>query len=153
MNFLAHLILSGDRPELLVGNLMGDFVKGRLEGRFSPGIRAGLELHRGIDSFAHRNEIFSESKRRIAPSFGLYRGVLVDLFYDHFLAVHWDDYANEPLPRFLEEGVVVASLSSHDCDFIRSGAGLEQSGDLSNAVSDLVMNMGMLDQFYDRISR
>lgn len=101
MNFLAHLFLSGDKPELLVGNLMGDFVKGRLPGGFPPGIVKGLELHRGIDSFAHRNEFFIGSKRRIDPSFGHYRGVLVDLFYDHFLAVHWDDYAAEPLPRFL----------------------------------------------------
>ncbi|HEY6872477.1 MAG TPA: ACP phosphodiesterase [Geobacteraceae bacterium] len=102
MNFLAHLYLSGDVPELLVGNLMGDFVKGRLAGRFPPGIRAGLELHRGIDSFAHNNEIFMASKRRIDPSFRHYRGVLVDLFYDHFLALDWDDYRDEPLPHFLE---------------------------------------------------
>jgi acyl carrier protein phosphodiesterase len=102
MNFLAHLFLSGDVPELLVGNLMGDFVKGRLAGRFPPGIRAGLELHRGIDSFAHGNAIFIASKRRIDPSFRHYRGVLVDLFYDHFLALDWDDYRDEPLPHFLE---------------------------------------------------
>ncbi len=101
MNFLAHLFLSGDIPELMVGNLMGDFVKGRLAGRFPPGIQAGIELHRGIDSFAHGNGIFIASKRRVDPSFGHYRGVLVDLFYDHFLALDWDDYRDEPLPCFL----------------------------------------------------
>lgn len=101
MNFLAHLFLSGDSPELLVGNLMGDFVKGRLAGRFPPGIRAGIELHRRIDSFAHGNGDFIAGKRRIDPSFGHYRGILVDLFYDHFLALDWDDYRDEPLPRFL----------------------------------------------------
>lgn len=102
MNFLAHLYLSGDDPQLLVGNLMGDFVKGRLEGCFPPGIERGIALHRRIDSFAAGNRHFLLSKRRIAPSFGHYRGVLVDLFYDHFLAVHWDVYADVPLPRFLE---------------------------------------------------
>jgi acyl carrier protein phosphodiesterase len=102
MNFLAHLYLSGQMPELMVGNLMGDFVKGKLAGRFSPGIQAGLELHRGIDSFAHRNDIFIASKRRIDPSYRHYSGVLVDLFYDHFLALDWDDYREEPLPRYLE---------------------------------------------------
>jgi acyl carrier protein phosphodiesterase len=101
MNFLAHLYLSGDDPELLVGNLMGDFVKGRLEGRFPPGIERGIALHRRIDSFAAGNHNFLLSKRRIEPSFGLYRAVLVDLYYDHFLAIDWNEYAEVAFPRFV----------------------------------------------------
>lgn len=84
-----------------MGNMMGDFVKGRLEGRFTPGVRRGVELHRKIDSFAAQSELFRRSKRRIGPSFGHYRGVLVDLYYDHFLAAEWDAYAAEPLSRFI----------------------------------------------------
>jgi len=103
VNFLAHLFLSGDAPELLVGNLMGDFVKGRLEGHFPPGIERGILLHRGIDSFAGRNRYFLRSKRRLDKFFGLYRGVLVDLFYDHFLAAHWEDYADVPLSLFISD--------------------------------------------------
>jgi acyl carrier protein phosphodiesterase len=103
VNFLAHLFLSGDAPELLVGNLMGDFVKGRLDGRFPPGIERGILLHRGIDSFASQNRHFLCSKRRLDQSFGLYRGVLVDLFYDHFLAAHWEDYADVPLSLFISD--------------------------------------------------
>ena len=103
MNFLAHLFLSGDASELLVGNLMGDFVKGRLDGRFPPGIERGILLHREIDSFAGRSRHFLRSKRRLDQSFGLYRGVLVDLFYDHFLAAHWEDYADVPLPAFISD--------------------------------------------------
>lgn len=102
MNFLAHLYLSGNDPEVLVGNMMGDFVKGRIGDRFPTGIRKGLELHRRIDSFAHGNALFILSKRRIDPSFGLYRGVLVDLFYDHLLALDWDDYSDLPFHAFLE---------------------------------------------------
>lgn len=52
MNYLAHLYLAPDDDESLLGNLMGDFVKGPLDGRFSPGIAAGIRLHRHIDSFA-----------------------------------------------------------------------------------------------------
>ena len=103
VNFLAHLFLSGDTPELLVGNLMGDFVKGKLDGRFPPGIEQGILLHREIDSFAGQNHHFLRSKRRLDPSFGLYRGVLVDLFYDHFLAAHWEDYADVPLSLFISD--------------------------------------------------
>lgn len=103
MNFLAHLFLSGDASELLVGNLMGDFVKGRLNGRFPPGIERGILLHREIDSFTGQNRHFLRSKRRLDQSFGHYRGVLVDLFYDHFLAAHWEDYADVPFPLFISD--------------------------------------------------
>lgn len=101
MNFLAHLYLSGDEPETLVGNLMGDFVKGRLVGRYPPGIERGIALHRRIDSFAAGNANFRESKARLDASCGLYRGVMVDLFYDHFLALHWHDYSPVPFDVFV----------------------------------------------------
>ena len=103
MNFLIHLFLSRSAPELLVGNLIGDFVKGRVDGRFPPGIERGILLHREIDSFAGQNRHFLRSKRRLDQSFGLYRGVLVDLFYDHFLAAHWEDYADVPLSVFISD--------------------------------------------------
>ncbi len=103
MNFLTHLYLSNGAPELLVGNLMGDFVKGRLDGRFPPGIKRGILLHQEIDSFTGQNGHFLRSKRRLDPSFGHYRGVLVDLFYDHFLAAHWEDYADVPLSVFISD--------------------------------------------------
>lgn len=103
MNFLTHLFLSSDIPELLVGNLLGDFVKGRLDGRFPPGIEQGILLHREIDSFAGQNRHFLRSKRRLDQSFGLYRGVLVDLFYDYFLAAHWEDYADVPYSVFISD--------------------------------------------------
>ena len=103
MNYLMHLYLSGDNPETLVGNMMGDFVKGRLDERYPPGIRRGIELHRRIDSFAAGNPCFIRSKRRIDPSFRHYRGVLVDVFYDHFLARFWDEYREKPYRDYIRE--------------------------------------------------
>jgi acyl carrier protein phosphodiesterase len=103
VNFLTHLFLSGDAPGFLVGNLMGDFVKGRLDGRFPAGIKQGILLHREIDSFTGQNEHFLRSKRRLDHSFGHYRGVLVDLFYDHFLAANWEDYAGVPYSVFISD--------------------------------------------------
>ncbi|GAB7027731.1 acyl carrier protein phosphodiesterase [Geotalea toluenoxydans] len=102
MNFLAHLALSGNRAEIMVGNLMGDFVKGRLDGRFPAGIQFGLELHRRIDRFAEDSEHFIRSRHRIDGRFGLFRGALVDLFYDHFLARNWRLYHQEPLLQFID---------------------------------------------------
>lgn len=101
VNFLAHLHLSGPEPEVLVGNFMGDFVKGRIGEEYPPLIRRGLMLHRGIDSFANGHPAFMQSRRRLDQRFGLYRAVLVDLFYDHFLSVEWDRWSDAPLDEFL----------------------------------------------------
>jgi acyl carrier protein phosphodiesterase len=101
VNFLFHMLLSGADDRILVGNFMGDFVKGPLADRFPPRIRQGVALHRRIDSFASRNELFQRSRLRIAPRYGLYRGVLVDLFYDHFLVREWSDWSKEPYEQYL----------------------------------------------------
>ena len=101
MNFLFHMYLSGNDHELLVGNFMGDFVKGPLDDAYPPRIRQGLLLHRKIDSFAQRDANFQSSRLRLSPDFGLYRGVLVDLFYDHFLAKGWDSWSGTPFPEYL----------------------------------------------------
>ena len=80
---------------------MGDFVKGPLLERFPERIRQGVALHRRIDSFASSADQFQCSRRRLAPHYGLYRGVLVDLFYDHFLVTGWDAWSEEPFERYL----------------------------------------------------
>ena len=103
MNFLFHMLLSGADDQLLVGNFMGDFVKGRLDERFPFRIRQGVMLHRRIDSFAGRDEHFRQSRLRISADYGLYRAVLVDLFYDHFLAREWEQWSNQPFTRYLAD--------------------------------------------------
>jgi acyl carrier protein phosphodiesterase len=100
MNYLVHLYLSGPDPELRLGGLMGDFVKGPLDDRYPPGIVAGLRLHRAIDTLAAASPHCRASRRRLHPRFGHTRAVLVDIFYDHFLAVHWDEFHHRPLPAF-----------------------------------------------------
>jgi acyl carrier protein phosphodiesterase len=95
------MFLSGNDQELLVGNFMGDFVKGPLAERFPERIRQGVTLHRRIDTFASRAELFQCSRRRLDPHYGLYRGVLVDLFYDHFLVTEWSNWSEEPFYGYL----------------------------------------------------
>ncbi|MDO9080701.1 MAG: ACP phosphodiesterase [Desulfuromonadales bacterium] len=101
MNILFHLYLSGSDPELLVGNFMGDFVKGPLDDTYPPRIRQGLLLHRKIDAFAQRDLHFQRSRLRLPPHYGLYRGVLIDLFYDHFLASEWTSWSAVPFADYL----------------------------------------------------
>lgn len=101
MNFLFHLHLSGTDPDILTGNLMGDFVRGRISADLPAGVREGIALHRRIDSFAQNNPLFRLSKRRIDSSYGLWRGVLVDLFYDHILALDWREWSDIPFEAYL----------------------------------------------------
>lgn len=114
MNFLLHLYLSGPDPEILVGNFMGDFVKGRVGEGYPHPFRDGIVLHRRIDTFAQHHPDFHRSRQRLAPRYGLYRGVMVDVFYDHFLAVEWGEWSAEPLDAWLLRirGIVEAHRAS-----------------------------------------
>jgi len=103
MNFLAHVSLSGNDPKLMVGNFIGDFVKGRnLLEQFEPRIASGIELHRSIDEFTDSHPIVAQSKNRLRPFYRHYSAVIVDMFYDHLLAKNWDYYYDEFLPDFAE---------------------------------------------------
>jgi acyl carrier protein phosphodiesterase len=104
MNFLAHLYLSGDNQKIMVGNFIGDFVKGRsaLE-KFDAEIIRGIELHREIDEFTDSHPVVAASKNRLRPKYRHYSGVIVDVFYDHFLARNWSNYHSDLLPDFAED--------------------------------------------------
>jgi acyl carrier protein phosphodiesterase len=102
MNFLGHLYLSGSDPEVIVGNFMGDAVKGRDLSRFSPGIERGLRLHRAIDSFTDVHPMLLEGRQRVHAHAGRYASVVMDLFYDHLLAANWSMISEEPLEHFAQ---------------------------------------------------
>jgi len=114
MNFLAHLHLSGDNEEVMVGNFIGDFVKGRnLREKFGEGIARGVELHRAIDEFTDRHPIVKQSKSRLWPTYRHYSAVIVDIFYDHFLAANWLSYTDEPLGVYAERAYRLMATHDH----------------------------------------
>ena len=100
MNFLAHIFLSGDDEELIVGNFIGDFVKGSQLNHYSEGIQKGIQLHRVIDQFTDSHPTVLASKKRLRPNFRHYAPVIVDVFYDHFVAKKWSQFSTEPLLDF-----------------------------------------------------
>ncbi|MGC4021155.1 MAG: ACP phosphodiesterase [Cyclobacteriaceae bacterium] len=104
MNFLAHLYLSGDNPKIKLGNFIGDFVKGKdLVERFGEDVAKGIALHREIDWFTDHHPVVKKSKDRLREKYRHYAGVIVDIFYDHFLAKYWPDYSNEFLPDYADD--------------------------------------------------
>jgi acyl carrier protein phosphodiesterase len=113
MNFLAHLYLSGDNPKIMVGNFIGDFVKGKLAlEQFEPEIIRGIGLHRAIDEFTDSHQIVTKSKIRLRPKYRHYSGVIVDIFYDHLLAKNWDLFHTEILPDYAE--MAYSIIQEHD---------------------------------------
>jgi len=100
MNYLAHLHLGGPQPGQLLGSLYGDFVKGSLRGHYAADIEAAIRLHRRIDVFTDAHPLVRVAVARFPAGRRRYAGILLDLFFDHCLACHWDDYADEPLALF-----------------------------------------------------
>ena len=100
MNYLAHLHLGGQEPEQLLGSLYGDFVKGRLEGRYSPQLVEAIQLHRRIDAFTDSHPLVQTALARFPAARRRYAGIIVDVFFDHCLALHWADYSSVPLKAY-----------------------------------------------------
>lgn len=100
LNYLVHLYLADPDPLCRLGNLVGDFVKGPLDDRWQDPLRRGLRQHRLVDVFAQDHPAFRRSRQRLDPAFGLCRGILVDVFYDHFLARNWQRHHELPLADF-----------------------------------------------------
>lgn len=101
MNFLAHAYLSGTNDKVLLGNFMGDFIKGKQYENYDEKIGKGVLLHREIDHFTDANEIVLKSKIRLRESVSHYAGVVVDIFYDHFLVQNWEKFSTQPIDKFI----------------------------------------------------
>lgn len=100
MNFLSHLYLAGNSEGLIIGNFIADAVKGSDYKKYSDQIQKGILLHRQIDTYTDSHEIVEQSKQRLRKDYKKYSGVIVDIYYDHFLATNWNDYSGQPLNDF-----------------------------------------------------
>jgi len=100
MNFLAHVHLSGKNTDLMVGNFIADAVKGNASLKYSGDILKGIMLHRQIDTFTDAHGLHKQSRSLIRSDFGKFSGIVVDIYYDHFLAKNWQTYSDEPLSNF-----------------------------------------------------
>lgn len=111
MNYLAHLLLAEGSAESLIGNLAGDFVKGRIGDDVPAAIAAGIRHHRRVDAFTDSHPSAGAFRRVLFPEHGHYARVIADLFFDHFLASDFSRYAPEPLDSFLSR--VYATIDPH----------------------------------------
>ena len=114
MNFLAHAMLAGDHPALIVGGVIGDWIKGPLPGVLPDDLARGVALHRAIDSFAESQPAFRRSRSRISAARRRYAGVLVDVIYDHLLARNWDAVHHQPLGEYCSEVYSLIKVRMND---------------------------------------
>lgn len=100
MNYLAHAYLSFGHEQILVGNLISDFVKGKKKFDYPADIQKGISLHRAIDMFTDNHAITKSAKDVFRQPYRLYSGAFVDVVYDHFLAVDSKIFMEDSLANF-----------------------------------------------------
>lgn len=111
VNWLAHAVLSSSDTDVRLGNLLADIVKGPLLNGMSPGFLQGVQRHQAIDRYTDGHPVVHRSKSRISGAFRHTTGILTDVFYDHFLSIHWDLFVDEPIDEFIAR--IYADMSSH----------------------------------------
>lgn len=114
MNYLAHMFLSLDQEDLMIGNLSGDFVKVADMRFMKPEIEQGVILHRKIDKFTDTHGIVDRSIARLSSTHGKYAAVIVDILYDHLLTHNWSTYTDEPLEAFKSRNYEILTRRHED---------------------------------------
>lgn len=100
MNYLAHIFLSGNHGQIQVGNFIGDFVKGNRMKDYPASISKGIILHRKIDEFTDNHPVVRETVAFVKPQFGRYSAIIVDMYFDHFLAINFNRYTSKSIHLF-----------------------------------------------------
>lgn len=112
MNHLAHFQVAHPDAALMVGGLMGDFVKGRLTGEFPTELERGIRLHRAVDAFCDVHPVVKRSVARFDPPFRRFAPIMVDVIYDHCLARQWHDFNDQDIASFCDD--VFDALARHE---------------------------------------
>jgi acyl carrier protein phosphodiesterase len=100
VNILAHAFLAAPDAELMLGSLIGDFVRGRIDPALPPAVRAGIALHRAVDAYTDAHAEIARARELFDPPFRRYAGILLDMWFDHLLARQWARYGEGDLDEF-----------------------------------------------------
>lgn len=101
MNYLSHIFLSGEDRRIQIGNFIGDAVKGEAYKQYPLLFQRGILLHRRIDDYSDHHPLVKEAVYLGRTVWGRYAGVVIDILFDHFLAVRFTEYSPDiPLSRF-----------------------------------------------------
>lgn len=155
MNYLAHMLLAGDDPDLRLGGLLADHVKGRHALATYPArVQAGIHLHRDIDRFTDQHPGVIAEKQRVPPPYRRYAGILLDVFFDHILARDWDVYSHQPLIDF-SDSVMLLGQQHHDTlpDSLKRFMGYARQRDLLAAYAQMSTISDVMKGLSSRMKR
>jgi acyl carrier protein phosphodiesterase len=103
MNYLAHLYLSEDSAESILGSIIADFVKGSLVDQYPRGILTAINTHRKIDAFTDAHQMVLNSRKLFSSKRRRFAGIIIDVVFDHFLAKDWSSYSELELDAFINK--------------------------------------------------
>lgn len=103
MNYLAHIYLARHSDLAMLGGLMGDFTKPSTMGVYPAELELEITIHRKIDSFTDSHPVTRDLKTRFHPERRRFAGILLDVFYDHFLVQRWSEFSAQPLQPFIDQ--------------------------------------------------
>ena len=102
MNYLAHIYLARQSSPAMLGALLGDFAKANVAGKFGPEVEREIMIHRKVDVYTDSHPLVKEALQKFDPARRRFAGIVLDVFYDHVLAKHWEQYCATPLPEFAQ---------------------------------------------------
>lgn len=111
MNILAHALLAAPDADRMFGSLIGDFVRGAIDPTLPSGVRAGIALHRSIDTYTDAHADVAEARTLFAPPFRRYAGILLDVWFDHLLARQWARFGDGALDEFSDNVRALLALN------------------------------------------
>lgn len=103
MNFLAHLFLSFENEDIVIGNFIADFIKNSDVKNYSSAIQKGILIHRKIDAFTDNHPAVRKGTSRLRPHHHKYAPVVIDILYDYILANNWKRYSALSLGEFARQ--------------------------------------------------
>jgi len=111
MNYLAHFHLARANDAWIIGALLGEYVKGPLTGAWPPAWEQGIRLHRQIDAFSDQHATRLQFARLLPAEYRRYAGIVLDVYCDYLLSLHWQSFHDEALTHFAAR--VYALLTQH----------------------------------------
>jgi acyl carrier protein phosphodiesterase len=103
MNHFAHLVLSQPTLESTVGNLLGDFARGLDQDSLPQAVMAGLSNHRAVDRFTDAHPLVQAMKRVFSRERRRFAGIALDIYFDHLLINHWQEFEQRHLESLIGE--------------------------------------------------
>lgn len=102
MNYIAHIHIAHHTQTSLLGNFLGDFVKGQALNDLPAELATGVRLHRKVDLFTDSHELVVNLRRTFPKELRRVAGIIIDITFDHFLLKQWDEHTAKPTEQVLE---------------------------------------------------